>query len=348
LPMFPRRSPSPIMPGSLLPTPASSKLRGSDKNGLIVVGFWMMAWYICSMLTLFLNKTILSRPDGDEYVLGITQMLSTATYGGIKVFGPRLLAKIKSKRDLSKEDSTETQYSGADFYRNMVLVGVMRGATVILGLVSLSHVAVSFTETIKASAPIFTVVFARLMLGEKTSWQVNVALIPVMGGLMICSATELSFDMIGFGAVVANNVIDCVQNVFSKKLLLSGMTPVGLQFYTSLAAAVIQLPILVFKLMPHLLDKAAIPMSSEMMWMLFFDGIFYHTQSVTAYYTMSLLSPVSQSVANTAKRALLIILSILWFSNAVTVWNVTGVFIVVFGVFAYNYARMNFAATNSK
>eukprot|EP00729_Bicosta_minor_P015798 gene15798-25310_t len=215
----------------------------------------------------------------------------------------------------------------------MVLVGIMRGATVILGLVSLSHVAVSFTETIKASAPIFTVLFASLILGEQTSWQVNVALIPVMGGLMICSATELSFDMIGFAAAVANNILDCVQNVFSKKLLSSGMTPVGLQFYTSLAAAVIQLPILVYKLAPHLLDQAAVPMTTSMMWMLFVDGIFYHTQSVTAYYTMSLLSPVSQSVANTAKRALLIILSIMWFSNAVTMWNITGVFIVVCGVF---------------
>lgn len=336
------------MPPNSLPLPASassSKLRKSgDSNGLVVVAFWMTAWYICSMLTLFLNKTILSRPDGDEYVLGITQMLSTATYGGIKVFGPRLLATFNKERGTASDQLTEKQYGGASFYRNMVLVGIMRGATVILGLVSLSHVAVSFTETIKASAPIFTVLFARLMLGEKTSWQVNVALIPVMGGLMICSATELSFDMIGFLAAVTNNVIDCVQNVFSKKLLLSGMTPVGLQFYTSLAAAVIQMPILVYKIMPHLLDQAAIPMSSEMMWMLFLDGIFYHTQSVTAYYTMSLLSPVSQSVANTAKRAILIILSILWFSNAVTVWNVTGVFIVVFGVFAYNYARMNFPA----
>ena len=35
-------------------------------------------------------------------------------------------------------------------YKPTVLVGIMRGATVMLGLVSLSHVAVSFTETIKA------------------------------------------------------------------------------------------------------------------------------------------------------------------------------------------------------
>lgn len=309
----------------------------------------MLSWYICSMCTLFLNKTILQRPDGDEYVLGITQMLSTAIYGGIKVFGPRLLSKLKRGSRTPLENDTQQLGSAGGtannvFYRNMVLVGIMRGATVILGLVSLSHVAVSFTETIKASAPIFTVLFASLILGEQTSWQVNVALIPVMGGLMICSATELSFDMIGFAAAVANNILDCVQNVFSKKLLSSGMTPVGLQFYTSLAAAVIQLPILVYKLAPHLLDQAAVPMTTSMMWMLFVDGIFYHTQSVTAYYTMSLLSPVSQSVANTAKRALLIILSIMWFSNAVTMWNITGVFIVVCGVFMYNYARMNFPA----
>ena len=53
----------------------------------------------------------------------------------------------------------------------MAVVGVMRVLTVVLGLVSLKYVAVSFTETIKSSAPFFTVIFARLMLGEYTSPQ---------------------------------------------------------------------------------------------------------------------------------------------------------------------------------
>lgn len=39
----------------------------------------------------------------------------------------------------------------------------------ILGLVSLNYVAVSFTETIKSSAPIFTVIISRLLLGELLS-----------------------------------------------------------------------------------------------------------------------------------------------------------------------------------
>ena len=40
--------------------------------------FWLAAWYGCSLVTLFLNKIILSSEGGDKYVLGITQMITTA------------------------------------------------------------------------------------------------------------------------------------------------------------------------------------------------------------------------------------------------------------------------------
>ena len=35
---------------------------------------------------------------------------------------------------------------------------------------------------------------------------------------------------------------------------------------------------------------------SVWLWIILFCAVFYHLQSVTAYYTMSLISPVSQSV----------------------------------------------------
>lgn len=44
----------------------------------------------------------------------------------------------------------------------------VRFATVVLGLVSLKNVAVSFAETVKSSAPIFTVIMSRMILGEYT------------------------------------------------------------------------------------------------------------------------------------------------------------------------------------
>lgn len=46
----------------------------------------------------------------------------------------------------------------------------------VLGLVSLKNVAVSFAETVKSSAPIFTVIMSRLILGEYTG-KVHVAVL---------------------------------------------------------------------------------------------------------------------------------------------------------------------------
>lgn len=43
-----------------------------------------------------------------------------------------------------------------------------RFTTVVLGLISLKNVAVSFAETVKSSAPLFTVIMSRLILGEYT------------------------------------------------------------------------------------------------------------------------------------------------------------------------------------
>lgn len=78
----------------------------------------------------------------------------------------------------------------------------------ILGLVALNYVAVSFTETIKSSAPMFTVLITRCLLKETTGLWVNLSLIPVMGGLALATATELSFDLRGFLAAMLTNLTE--------------------------------------------------------------------------------------------------------------------------------------------
>ena len=56
----------------------------------------------------------------------------------------------------------------AGFVRHMAIVGGLRFCTVLAGLLALNYVAVSFTETVKSSAPAFTVVISRLILGQTT------------------------------------------------------------------------------------------------------------------------------------------------------------------------------------
>lgn len=171
----------------------------------VVVGY-MSAWYLCSLVTLFANKTILTTYGVPVHALGLGQMITTCVLGAIKVYYGSKTAIVKTMPKFS--------WRRGDFLRNLGLVGLMRGATVVLGLVSLQHVAASFVEAIKASAPLFTVVFAWLIRRERTSGPVMASLIPVMLGLLVTSGTELSFDAIGFCAALSTNCVDCVVSNF--------------------------------------------------------------------------------------------------------------------------------------
>lgn len=289
--------------------------------------WYLFLWYFFSALTLFLNKYIIAYMKGDPTLLGCCQMLLTMTGGYIQMHFP--CGMYKKVTRLKKP---------AGFVRHMVIVGCMRFATVLLGLIALNYVAVSFTETIKSSAPAFTVVISRLVLGEISGIYVKLSLIPVMGGLALCSANELSFNIIGFTTALLTNISECGQNVYSK-MLISGesfkYTPAEMQFYTSLASVVAMLPVSFL-----MLDGSALSnIDAHMLVCLLANGAFFHFQTITAYVLMDYISPVTHSVANTVKRALLIWLSVILFGNPVTFLSGLGTVVVILGVLLYNKAQ---------
>ncbi|KAF6111475.1 solute carrier family 35 member E2B [Phyllostomus discolor] len=118
---------------------------------------YLTLWFFLSFCTLFLNKYILSLLEGEPSVLGAVQMLATTCIGCAKMFVPCCLHQHKARLSYPPHFAT-----------TMLFVGLMRFATVVLGLVSLKNVAVSFAETVKSSAPIFTVILSRMILGEYT------------------------------------------------------------------------------------------------------------------------------------------------------------------------------------
>ncbi|KAL6011493.1 hypothetical protein ACLOJK_001941 [Asimina triloba] len=59
---------------------------------------------------------------------------------------------------------------------------------------SLGKVAVSFTHTIKAMEPFFSVVLSAMFLGESPSAWVMLSLAPIVGGVALASLTEASFN----------------------------------------------------------------------------------------------------------------------------------------------------------
>ncbi|XP_053705318.1 solute carrier family 35 member E2A-like isoform X2 [Synchiropus splendidus] len=284
-------------------------------------------------ITVTETTVIEAESGGEPSMLGAVQMVSTTLIGCLKMFVPCCLYQHKSR----------TEYP-PNFIMIMLFVGLIRFTTVVLGLVSLKNVAVSFAETVKSSAPIFTVIMSRLILGEYTGLWVNLSLFPVMGGLALCTATEVSFNTLGFSAALSTNIMDCLQNVISKKLLSGDkykFSPPELQFYTSAAAVIMLIPAWAFLLDLPETDKSGQTFiySQDIILLLLFDGILFHLQSVTAYALMGRISPVTFSVASTVKHALSVWLSIIVFSNPITLLSATGTALVFIGVFLYNKAR---------
>ncbi|XP_050411738.1 solute carrier family 35 member E2A [Patella vulgata] len=301
-----------------------------EKMGLLNVRAmsFLLMWYLFSAFTLFLNKYILSTLKGDPSFLGAMQMVMTTVFGFIQMYLP-----------LGMYTPVDREGKPPNFWRNMILVGTMRFGTVVLGLVALKFVAVSFTETVKSSAPLFTVFISQVLIGEYTGPYTFLSLIPVMLGLALCSAYELSFNIQGFIAALATNLTECLQNVYSK-LLISGdkykYTPAELQFYTSLASMGVQIPFLFL-----MMDTSSVKNNMDYTLFLTYviNGIFFHFQSITAYVLMSYISPVTHSVANTVKRAFLIWLSVVLFGNPVTLLSGIGTITVTIGVLLYTKAK---------
>ncbi|XP_073459031.1 solute carrier family 35 member E2B [Aquarana catesbeiana] len=296
---------------------------------------YLTLWFFFSFCTLFLNKYILTLLEGEPSMLGAVQMLMTTFIGCIKMFIPCCLYQHKARLSYPP-----------NFLMIMLFVGLMRFSTVVLGLVSLKNVAVSFAETVKSSAPIFTVIMSRLILGEYTGMMVNLSLLPVMGGLALCTATEISFNVLGFSAALSTNIMDCLQNVFSKKLLSGDkykFSPPELQFYTSAAAVILLIPTWIFLMDVPLIGKNGknFSYSWDIIVLLLIDGVLFHLQSVTAYALMGKISPVTFSVASTVKHALSIWLSIIVFGNRITSLSAIGTVLVIIGVMLFNKAKQH-------
>lgn len=92
----------------------------------------------------------------------------------------------------------------------------------VLTNVSLRAVAVSFTHTVKALEPFFSVIMSFIFLGDVPTARVAASLIPIVTGVGLASTSELSFNWTGFLAALGSNITFQSRNVLSKKFMLKG------------------------------------------------------------------------------------------------------------------------------
>ncbi|KAL5021990.1 hypothetical protein ScPMuIL_001145 [Solemya velum] len=210
--------------------------------------------------------------------------------------------------------------------------------------ISLWKVSVSYAHTVKATLPMFTVILSRVLLGEKQTMSVYLSLLPIIGGVLIATMTEVSFDLIGLCSALFATIGFSLQTIFSKKVLKdTGLHQFNLLQTLSRLASLTFLPVwLLFDLTriinsDYMMDSRFL----QTMVLLFFDGLFNMLQNVFAFTILAMVAPLSYAVANATKRVVVIGVSLFLLKNPVTSMNIIGMLVAIMGVLGYNKAKYN-------
>ncbi|KAF0920381.1 hypothetical protein E2562_034838 [Oryza meyeriana var. granulata] len=207
---------------------------------------------------------------------------------------------------------------------------------------SLGKVAVSFTHTIKASEPFFTVVLSAFFLNETPSLLVLGSLVPIVGGVALASLTEVSFNWIGFWSAMASNLLNQSRNVLSKKLLggeEEALDDINLFSILTILSFLPSLPLMLFaegvKFTPGYLQSTGLNLQ-ELCVRAALAGLCFHGYQKLSYLILARVSPVTHSVANCVKRVVVIVASVLFFRTPISPVNALGTGAALGGVFLYS------------
>ena len=233
----------------------------------------------------------------------------------------------------------------------------------ILSSTATEKIPVSLVHTIKGLSPLFTVLAYRFIYDIRYPTATYFSLIPLTLGVVLACSVELSGNFFGILCAFVAALIFVTQNIFSKHLFNQAnqaeadgpataanqhkLDKLNLLCYCSGLAFVLTFPIWLWtdalplyaaplSLTTH--ETPSHPPSSPLFLPLefFFNGIFHFAQNMLAFVLLSIVSPVTYSVASLIKRVFVIVIAIVWFGNSTTPLQAVGIALTFLGLYLYD------------
>ncbi|XP_010999380.1 PREDICTED: UDP-galactose transporter 1-like [Populus euphratica] len=288
----------------------------------------ILQWWCFNVTVIIMNKWIFQKLDF-KFPLSVSCIhficSSVGAYVVIKVL------KIKPLIVVEPEDR----------WRRIFPMSFVFCINIVLGNVSLRFIPVSFMQTIKSFTPATTVVLQWLVWRKYFDWRIWASLVPIVGGILLTSVTELSFNMFGFCAALFGCLATSTKTILAESLLHGyKFDSINTVYYMApLATMILALPAILvegsgvinwFYTHEAVWSSLIIILSSGLLAFCLNFSIFYVIHSTTA---------VTFNVAGNLKVAFAVLISWMIFRNPISVMNAVGCAITLVGCTFYGYVR---------
>lgn len=212
---------------------------------------------------------------------------------------------------------------------------------------SLAAGGVAFGQIVKAAEPAFAAVIGTFIYGQKISVAKWLCLIPIIGGVCLAAlkqnadgSIELDFTVGGLVGALVANVFAAFKGAESHKLMVTpGLKDrfgsVGNQFaLMTIISLLVSIPLMIFKEGARFEEFTTAFQTKKEVWMnVVLSGLTFYAYNELATMTLKKISAVTNSVANTAKRVVVIVGSAIVFNESISGLKAIGCAVCIGGVF---------------
>lgn len=288
----------------------------------------ILQWWAFNVTVIVANKWIFQKLDFKfPLTVSCIHFICSAlgAYVVIKVL------KIKPLIEINPEDR----------WRRIFPMSFVFCINIVLGNVSLRYIPVSFMQTIKSFTPATTVFLQWLFWRKSFDMWIWASLVPIVGGILLTSITELSFNTFGFCAALFGCIATSTKTILAESLLHGyKFDSINTVYYMAPSATMI------LALPAVLLESTGVVnwfYTHESVFLsliiIFGSGMAAFCLNFSIFYVIHSTTAVTFNVAGNLKVAVAITVSWLIFKNPISALNAIGCTITLCGCTFYGYIR---------
>jgi solute carrier family 35, member E1 len=161
-----------------------------------------------------------------------------------------------------------------------------------------------------------------------------------MFGVALASANELSFSWFCFGAGVMSNIFAAARGVFGKMQMCGDdkcvelLSPENYYAILTILSLLMLAPVTLFIEGERILNLTKISNYAVGVKQMLISGLLFYLYNELSFKALNNLSPVSHALANTVKRIVIIVSSVIFLGEKI---SYKGVIFLVSIIFSYLY-----------